>query len=86
MSEKMDKSQTGFVPKLGTHVNLIQEVRRMKRAKSGRGHEEEALFIDFSSAYNTVDREKIYDLLKRKNILVSDEILFMKKMYEMVEF
>ena len=31
MSEKMDKSQTGFVPKLGTQVILLQVVRRMKR-------------------------------------------------------
>ena len=66
MSEKMDKSQTGFVPKLGTHVNLIQVVRRMKRAKSKRGYEEDALFIDFSSAYNTVDREKNIRLVEKE--------------------
>ena len=63
MLEKMDKSLTGFEPKLGTHVNLIQVVRRIKRDKSKRGLEEDALLIDFSSAYNTVDREKIYDLM-----------------------
>ncbi len=44
MSENMDKSQTGFVPKLDTHVNLIELIRRIKRVNRYKGLEEDALF------------------------------------------
>ncbi len=50
MSENMDMLQTGFVPKVWTHLNLTQLIRRIKRAKKIRGQEDEALFIDYSSA------------------------------------
>ena len=82
MSENMDMLQTGFVPKVWSHLNLTQVISRIKRTKKIRGQEDEALFIDFSSAYNTINRQKIYDIMEKKNILESKEILF----YEMVEF
>jgi hypothetical protein len=46
----MDNSQTDFVLILSTHVNLIQVIRRIIRAKKEKGLEDDALFIQFSSA------------------------------------
>ncbi len=86
MLKKIDKSQTGFVPRLGTHVNLIQVIKRIIKSQEKKGLENDAFLINFSNAYNTDDREKIYDLMQKKDILKSNEILFMKKLHEMVEF
>lgn len=68
----MDKGQTGFVPKLGCHVNIIELLRKIEKVKKRRGRlyrginrqpkfkKSSMIFIDYSSAYNTVDRELIY--------------------------
>lgn len=44
------------------------------------------LFIDFKSAYNTIIRNKIYNILIEKNILNRDEVQFMKNMHNKVHF
>ena len=38
------------------------------------------LFIDFRSAYNTINRLRLYEILRRNNILENREIKFLKMM------
>ena len=45
-----------------------------------------AIFIDFKSAYNTIIRQKVYNLLKEKNILTKEEIIFMKCLHNKLHF
>ena len=45
-----------------------------------------AIFIDFKSAYDTIIRQKVYNLLKEKNILTKEEIIFMKCLHNKLNF
>ncbi len=45
-----------------------------------------AIFIDFKSAYNTINRQKVYKLLLEKNILTKEEIIFMKCLHNKLYF
>ena len=44
------------------------------------------VFIDFKSAYNTVNREILYNILKEKCILGEDEITFLRKLHDSLFF
>ena len=45
-----------------------------------------AIFIDFKSAYNTIIRQKVYNILLEKNILKKDEIIFLKHIHSKLHF
>ena len=55
---QLDRNQTGFVPGMGTAVNIQLLIEKMKQTRKKDG--ECCLFIDYKSAYNTVDKEKLY--------------------------
>ena len=65
LSNRMIKSQIGFVSKCGTHMNIH---RMLKRTKNLRESKTKAtiLFIDFKSAYNNVQLDILFNLLKNK--------------------
>lgn len=44
------------------------------------------LFIDFSSAYNTVNRNILYKIIKNKKILENSELEFLKMMHQKLFF
>jgi len=44
------------------------------------------LFIDFRSAYNTINRLRLYEILRRNNILEDQEIIFLKMMQDNLFF
>jgi hypothetical protein len=52
---------------MGTHVNIAQLIRETKKYK--KKDKQIILFIDYKSAYNTVIRDILYELLLRDNIL-----------------
>ncbi len=60
--EKLHVSQTGFVPGNGIFVNIHRAIYRikMRTEKKLRCY---GIFIDFSSAYNTLDHETLFELL-----------------------
>lgn len=72
LEERLDRSQTGFVPKMGIHVDLnrllgkITERRKNKKFSSG-------LFIDFQNAYSSVPLILMFKKLRDKNILDEEE-------------
>ena len=80
----MDPNQIGFVEGMTTHVNILQLTQQMKLHKKTDPHY--AVFIDFKSAYNTLIRQKIYQLLGDKNILLRDEVQFLKNLHNRVHF
>ena len=65
---------------MGTGVNLRLLIDFFLNTKRNDGLC--AIFIDFKSAYNTVPRERIFKLLKDKNILEHDEVDFLKFLHE----
>lgn len=45
-----------------------------------------AIFIDFTAAYNTVIRTKLFEIIEKKNILAPEESQFLKELYDQVYF
>jgi hypothetical protein len=67
-----DHNQNGFVAGMGTSVNILllaQHLRSFKKRQS-----ECCIFIDYKSAYNTINRSPLYRILKEKHILSNDEV------------
>ena len=73
----MIESQTGFLRNMGTHVNLTRlldkccEAKKVKRPMA-------ILFIDLKSAYNNVRLEKLFQILRQKEILRNREVDFLQ--------
>ena len=44
------------------------------------------MYIDFSSAYNTVNRDVVYRLLKAKGIFEGNEVELLRKLHDKVYF
>lgn len=60
----MDKNQIGFVAGYGTHVNIIDLIYKIKKYK--KKDEKSVLYIDLKSAYNTINRNKLFEIIKNK--------------------
>jgi hypothetical protein len=68
----------------GTSVNIVKLLERMKELKKGKKHC--LLFVDYKSAYNTIDREKLYEILRTRNIMKEEEKQFIKAMHSQVHY
>ena len=44
------------------------------------------LFIDFKSAYNTVDRDILQEIMSAKNILTANELQFLRYLHDKIYF
>lgn len=44
------------------------------------------IFIDFKSAYNTINRPKLYHILRVRHILEDDEIDFIEALHQNVYY
>jgi len=78
MVEKLHRGQTGFVPGMGITVNQMRMVQRVKEITNTKRHCF-GLFIDFSSAYNTILHSKLFERLKK--VINEDEIQLIKAIY-----
>ena len=83
MTDKLISSQTGFVPNTGISVNQMRLLNRVLERSaapiSGARKHVFGLFLDFSSAYNTVLHSRLFVRLKRA--LTSDDIQLIKAIY-----
>ena len=82
--QKIENEQTGFVSGFNTSFNLT---RIMSNIWSIKKHKKKRkpffmLFIDFKSAYDLVDRHKLYQILKKKQILNNSEIQLIKFLHQ----
>jgi hypothetical protein len=69
---------------MGTSVNILLLAQRLKSLKKRQG--ECCVFIDYKSAYNTVNRHRLYRILKEKQILSNDEVDFLQGMHDALYF
>lgn len=76
MRNDIDKSQTGFIPLLGTEINLsrlaIAWTRNLKKAKDFKFSG--ILFIDLKAAFDTVPHNTLLDILRRSTNLNETEL------------
>src|SRR4051812_6075548 len=71
-------SQTGFVPKCGTVVNIVRAIERIKmRTTAGRNCY--GLFVDLKSAYNPVVHSILFKTLE--STLQKEEIELIKAVW-----
>ena len=78
MVHGLHRGQTGFVPGMGITVNQMRMVQRVKEITIDKKHCY-GLFIDFSSAYNTILHTKLYQRLEKA--LTIEEIQLIKAIY-----
>jgi len=78
MVQGLHRGQTGFVPGMGITVNQMRMVQRVKEITIDKKHCY-GLFIDFSSAYNTILHTKLYQRLEKA--LTTEEIQLIKAIY-----
>jgi hypothetical protein len=81
---RLDRNQTGFVPGMGTSVNIQLLIEQLKEAK--KKDKKCCLFIDYKSAYNTINKDKLYQILEERNILDPEEIQFLRELYRHLYF
>lgn len=80
LDNKLDRSQTGFVRKLGIQVNLARALQRITMRTSQKKNVY-GLFIDFSQAYNSVPHVLLFQKLRAKKVLEEDEISYLEQLY-----
>jgi len=78
MTEKLHISQVGFVANTGITMNQQRLVDRIK-LRTSRGQHLYGLFIDFSSAFNTILHSKLFQRLER--ILDKGDVDLIKAIY-----
>jgi hypothetical protein len=69
---------------MGTSVNIHLLTEKLRGTKKRSG--ECCVFIDYKSAYNTVNRKLLYQIMKRKKILSDEEIDFLECIHDAVYF
>ena len=80
LEQKLDRSQTGFVPRMGIHVNLDRALHRItERTKDKRNCY--GLFIDFQNAYNSVPLTLLFKKLRTKKIFDQEEVDYLEQLY-----
>ena len=77
---KLDRSQTGFIQKMGIHVNLTRALDRIS-LRTKQGKYVYGLFIDFSNAYNSIPHCLLFQKLRAKKVLEENEIEFLEQLY-----
>ena len=78
--EKLHRSQTGFVPRMGVHINIERAVKRIRmRTENNRACY--GLYIDFANAYNSVPQTLLFEKLRKKNIFEEEEIKYLEQLY-----
>jgi len=80
MVNQLHVSQTGFVPGMDTYVNISRLMDQLS-SRRNTGKRTFLLFLDFSSALNTVSHSKLFDILGEKQVLSSPEIQLLQAIY-----
>ena len=80
LTKSLVTSQTGFVPKMGTQVNMYRTMKRISM-RTDQNKPVYGLFIDFANAYNTVPHTLLFHKLRQKECLEEDEIQYLEALY-----
>jgi hypothetical protein len=76
--DRLHRSQTGFVDEMDIYVNMWRALKRIEEVRTSRKYTY-CLFLDFSSAYNTVPHHLLFQRLE--GILTAEEINLIKAIY-----
>ena len=68
---RMKREQIGFVPEMSTLTNIRRLIYYMQAYKAV--NRKILIFIDFKCAFNSINRNKLYDILLTKKVLPPDE-------------
>ncbi len=77
-SHQLFKGQVGFVKGLDTNINIWRVFNFMHNAIKTKNLY--FLFIDFSAAYNTINREKLWEYLQKA--LTKEEVGYIQRLYQ----
>jgi len=78
LRSRLHVSQVGFVDEMDIYVNLWRALEILKRLREGKKRVF-CLFLDFSSAYNTVPHNLLFERLK--DVLSPEEIQLIQAIY-----
>ena len=76
--ENLNPGQTGFIAGLGISVSQFRLMQQVGRITDMNKHCY-AIFVDFSSAYNTILHSRLYKRLEK--VLKTDEVELLKAIY-----
>lgn len=77
---KISRAQTGFIPGLGTQVNLckfIRQTKSLQRSSNCNG----VLFVNFATAFDNVIHERLFWKLERQFEIDEGIIAVIKNIY-----
>ena len=80
LETKLDRSQVGFVRKLGVQVNISRALKRVI-LRTNQKKNVYGLFIDFSHAYNSIPHVLLFQKLRAKKVLEEEEIEYLEQLY-----
>ncbi|KAL4477946.1 hypothetical protein ABPG72_013354 [Tetrahymena utriculariae] len=80
----IDSDQNGFISDSSTQMNICQLIQKIQQYSSR--DKMSVLFIDLKQAYNTINRQKLFNIMSNKNILSAVEIDFLSKLYDSLYF
>jgi len=72
--------QTGFIPNMGTNVNLIRAIEQIRK-RTDQGRIIYGLFLDYANAYNSIPHVLLFKKLRQKNCLTEEEIEYLENLY-----
>ena len=61
------KEQNGFIQGSSTQVNISILLEKINSYKSK--DEMTCIFVDFRNAYNTIDRQRLYKIMRLRKVL-----------------
>ena len=67
LTNNLDRNQTGFVPGMGTHVNILLLVEKLRNSE--RKQWECCIFTGNKSAYNTINWNLLYRITKKISLI-----------------
>ncbi len=85
--KRLHRAQYGFCPQAGIDEckgEVFREALRRKKEDPETQHC--ALFVDYSSAYDRVDRNKLYSYLEARSILPPHVLLLLKFLHSSLEY
>ena len=82
--DRMLPSQIGLVEGFGCETNIKRLILRTKQIRKKSLLSYSVVFFDFKSAYNTVNRELLYQQLLEKAILTDQEVIWLRSLHSKV--
>ncbi|KAM3128064.1 hypothetical protein pb186bvf_019827 [Paramecium bursaria] len=84
LNQHVMKEQNGFIQGSSTQVNISVLLQKIISIKSE--DDKACVFIDFSNAYNTIDRQRLYKFLRLRKVLDTEEVDFIEALHSNIYY